>query len=140
MLSVACTISHRPPTVYHGFGTWRTSGHIYIDGDDFFYSLHHMVRVLKRLAKTLKEDPELGFDYLVALVGMDWTDPKVRYAVKHRIFAVVGGHLNRYMRIMGGRCEIVHATHQYHDYGKCSGKDSQVVSRSDFRRGRMAVG
>ena len=26
------------------------------------------------LAKTLKEDPELGFDYLVALVGMDWTD------------------------------------------------------------------
>lgn len=26
------------------------------------------------LAKTLKEDPELGFDYLVAVVGMDWTD------------------------------------------------------------------
>ena len=38
-------------TVYHGFGTWRTSGHIYIDGDDFFYSLHHMVRVLKRTAR-----------------------------------------------------------------------------------------
>ncbi len=26
------------------------------------------------LAKTLKEDSELGFDYLVAIVGMDWTD------------------------------------------------------------------
>lgn len=26
------------------------------------------------LAKTLKEDPELDFDYLVALVGMDWTE------------------------------------------------------------------
>ena len=26
------------------------------------------------LAKTLKEDPELGFDYLVAVVGMDWTE------------------------------------------------------------------
>lgn len=26
------------------------------------------------LAKTLKEDPELGFDYLVAIVGMDWTE------------------------------------------------------------------
>lgn len=26
------------------------------------------------LAKTLKEDPEFGFDYLVAIVGMDWTE------------------------------------------------------------------
>lgn len=26
------------------------------------------------LAKTLKEDPELDFDYLVSLVGMDWTE------------------------------------------------------------------
>lgn len=26
------------------------------------------------LAKTLKEDPELHFDYLVALIGMDWTE------------------------------------------------------------------
>ncbi|MCM1503943.1 MAG: NADH-quinone oxidoreductase subunit C [Muribaculum sp.] len=26
------------------------------------------------LAKTLKEDDELGFDYLVAIVGMDWTE------------------------------------------------------------------
>lgn len=26
------------------------------------------------LAKTLKEDPDLGFDYLVAIVGMDWTE------------------------------------------------------------------
>lgn len=26
------------------------------------------------LAKTLKEDPELGFDYLVAIVGVDWTE------------------------------------------------------------------
>ncbi len=26
------------------------------------------------LAKTLKEDPDFGFDYLVAIVGMDWTE------------------------------------------------------------------
>ena len=26
------------------------------------------------LAKTLKEDPEFGFDYLVAIVVMDWTE------------------------------------------------------------------
>ena len=26
------------------------------------------------LAKTLKEDAELSYDYLVAIVGMDWTE------------------------------------------------------------------
>ena len=50
-------------TVYHGFGE---------EGEWLLVNIPDAK--WHSLAKTLKEDPELGFDYLVALVGMDWTD------------------------------------------------------------------
>ena len=37
-------------TIYHSFGTGRTSGHIHIDRYYLLDTLHHMVRVFKRTA------------------------------------------------------------------------------------------
>ena len=64
-----------------------------------------------------KQAPHVGVVYkYYAVVVVDFAfiqigySPKVGYAVKHGVFTVVGSHLDRDMRVMGGRCEVVHTT------------------------------